>query len=109
MELTITHQVGTQVALISCDGQPSRMSDLQSLLFKDEEELLNDPVAYGKAAYQALFPPETPTQRALASAPERILLITTDTDLEAVPWEYAYGPNNFLVLECQLVRSLPAD
>ena len=48
-------------------------------------------------------------QRALANAPERILLVTTDNDLDAVPWEYAYGPDGFLVLECHFVRGLPAE
>ncbi len=73
------------------------------------QEFFNDPVTYGKKLYTALFPQETLAQRALADAPERILFITLDDDLDAVPWEYAYGPNGFLILECHFVRGLPAE
>src|SRR5712691_3192624 len=109
MELTLTRQAGTQVA-VTCDGQPSHTFDLPPL--PDEKKLLyvpDYPIAYGKALYTALFPPGTAAQRTLATTPERILLVTTDPDLDAIPWEYAYGPDGFLVLDCQFVRGLPAE
>ena len=31
-----------------------------------------------------------------------------DEDLDAIPWEYAHGPEGFLVLEYHLVRGIPA-
>ena len=70
---------------------------------------LDDPVAYGKAIYQALFPPDTAAWSALNANPERILFVSTDDTIDAIPWEYAYGPDDFLVLECHFVRGLPAD
>src|SRR5437667_3027666 len=66
-------------------------------------------MAYGKVVYLALFPPESLARHGLETIPERILLVTTDNDLDAIPWEYAYGPDGFLVLECHFVRGLPAE
>ena len=112
MELLLAYQVGTQVS-VSCDGQPSHTFDLWTLT--PNKGLLqppDDPVAYGKAIYQALFPPGTPASHALneelQKTPARILLVMAHDDLDAVPWEYAYGPEGFLVLECHFVRGLPA-
>src|SRR5947209_4492448 len=116
MELTLTRQDGMQVQ-VTCDEQPSHSFDIRALVPDDEKKLrhpLADPVAYGKAIYAALFPPETAASRALAGEPERILLVTTDDDLDAIPWEYAYGvygtddTDDFLVLQCHVVRGLPA-
>ena len=118
MELTLTHQSNTQVA-VACDGQPSHTFDLRQLV-PDENvpgrppQPLADPVVYGRAVHQALFPPDTPAAQALAAGPERILLVATDPStssgqaLQAVPWEYAYG-DDFLVLDCPFVRGLPPD
>ena len=115
MELTLTRQEGTQ-AQVTCDNQPSHSFDIRTLIPDDQNKLphpLNDPMAYGKAIYAALFPPETAASHALANAPERILFVTTDDDLDAIPWEYAYGPygtddtDDFLVLACHVVRGLP--
>ena len=108
MELTLTRQAGTQVA-VTCDGQPSHTFELPPL--PDEKKLLYSPdypTTYGKTLYTALFPPETAAQRTLATTPGHILLVTTDPDLDAIPWEYAYGPDGFLVLDCHFVRGLPA-
>ena len=113
MELTLTRQSGTQVQ-VTCDGQPSHDFDLQSLVPAEEGQAglpqpLKDPVAYGKAAYQALFPAGSPAHRGLEATPERILLVTTDDTTDAVPWEYAYGPDGFLVAEYPFVRGLPPE
>ena len=84
MELTLTRQAGTQVA-VTCDGQPSHTFDLPPL--PDEKKLLYSPdypIAYGKTLYTTLFPPETPAQSTLATTPERILLVSTDPDLDAI-------------------------
>jgi hypothetical protein len=116
MELTLVRQAGTQV-LVTCDGQPSHTFDLLTLVpgEKGPPQPLDDPVAYGKAVYQALFQPETAARRELDAMPERILLVTTDDTIDAIPWEYAYGlygaedSENFLVLACHFVRGLPDD
>jgi hypothetical protein len=111
MELTLAHQTEIEIN-VTCDGQRSHTFDLRTLIPNQEKEPsqpMDDPVAYGKAVYLALFPPETLARHALEIKPERILFVTTDPDLDAIPWEYAYGPDGFLVLECQFVRGLPAD
>jgi CHAT domain len=103
----------------------SHRVDLQPLLFQNEEEktrsILHDPVAYGKKLYAALFPPNSIAQQALATMPERLLIVASDPLLDAIPWEYVYGPyraddstspgyaGNFLVLECPFVRGLPTS
>ena len=116
MELVLTRQAGTQVAVV-CDSQPSHTFDLRTLIPNDRKEPpqpLEGPVAYGKAVYTALFAAGTASRRELESAPKRILLVSTDNELDAVPWEYAYGAyglpagsDGFLVLECHFVRGLP--
>jgi hypothetical protein len=117
MELTLARQSGTQVA-VTCNDQPSHTFDLRTLIPNDDKgppQPLDDPVAYGKAVYQALFPPGTAARRALHAMPERILLVTTDNTIDTIPWEYAYGLygaedlENFLVLACHFVRGLPPD
>ncbi|MFL5658565.1 MAG: tetratricopeptide repeat protein [Ktedonobacteraceae bacterium] len=114
MELTLTRQTGTQVAVTS-DGQSSHTFDLRTLIPGDEgsPHPIDNPLGYGKTLYTALFPPETPARRALDNMPERILLVATGNDLDAIPWEYAHGPygsedpGGFLVTTCHFVRGLP--
>src|ERR1700730_1992827 len=113
MEITLTRQGGTQVQ-VTCDGQPSHSFDLQSLMPAAEgqpglPQPLDDPVTYGKAAYSALFPSASPGRRTLDAMPDRILLVTTDDAIDAIPWEYTYGPDGFLVAEYPFVRGLPPD
>ncbi len=116
MELTLARQDETQV-LVTCDGQPSHTFDLLTIVpgEKGPPQPLDDPVAYGKTVYQALFPPETAARRELDATPERILLVATDDTIDSIPWEYAYGLygaddiENFLVLSCHFVRGLPLD
>ena len=111
MELTLAHQTETEIT-VTCDGQPSHTFDVRTLSLNNEKERphqLDDPVAYGEAIYRALFPPESLARHRLETIPERILLVTTDSDLDAIAWEYVYGPDGFLVLECHFVRGLPAD
>ncbi len=99
---------------VTCDGQSYHSFDLQSLVPAEEgqpglTQPLDDPVAYGKAAYQALFPAGTLARRTLEAMPERILLVTTDETIDAVPWEYANSPDGFLVAEYPFVRGLPSE
>jgi tetratricopeptide (TPR) repeat protein len=116
MELTLARLDGTQVT-VTYDGQFSHTFDLLTLFPGDKgpPQPLDDPVSYGRAVYQALFPPETIARRELETVPERILLVTTDDTIDAVPWEYAYGLygaddiENFLVLSCHFVRGFPFD
>ncbi len=116
MELTLTRRDGTQVT-VTYDGQFSHKFDLLTLFpgEKGPPQPLDDPVVYGKAVYQALFPQETVARRELDAMPERILLVTTDDSCDTILWEYAYGlygaedVENFLVLACHFVRGLPLD
>jgi tetratricopeptide (TPR) repeat protein len=115
IELTLKHQNETNISVI-CDGQPSHFFDLHLLSLNNDEGITHppvDPVAYGKAIYQALFPLGTPAQLALehtlSMISPRLLLVTTDEELDAVPWEYIHGPEGFLIPECHFVRGLPID
>ena len=110
MELTLTRQTGTQV-LVTCDNQSSHTFDLLALVPGNNglPYPLDDPIIYGKAIYQALFPQETAAWIALNARPERILFVSTDNDIDTIPWEYAYGSDDFLILEYHFVRGLPAD
>lgn len=116
MELTLERQVGSQV-LVTCDNQASHTFDLLTLIPNEKglPQPLDNPVAYGQVLYAAVFPSGTLAQRALEDSPERILLVTSDNDLDAIPWEYVYGPfgsedsESFLILECHFVRGLPTD
>jgi len=111
MELILTRQFGSRIAVI-CNGDLSHTFDLSMLPLTGTDHLpqfRNNPVAYGQAIYHALFLPETLAQRTLESTFERILLVTTDNDLDAVAWEYAYGPSDFIVLDHPFARGLSAD
>src|SRR6266566_3331244 len=116
MELTPARQTETQV-LVTCDGQLSHTFDVLTL-FPGEQgppQPVDDPIGYGVAVYQALFPPESAARRELDAMPERILLVTSDDTIDTIPWEYAYGLygaediENFLVLACHVVRGIPLD
>jgi len=116
MELTLSRQAGTQV-LVTCDSEPSHTFDMLTLVPGEQgpPQPVDDPVAYGTAVYQALFPPASTARRKLDAMPERILLVSNDDTIDAIAWEYAYGLygaddiENFLTLACQFVRGLPAD
>ena len=110
MELILTRKTGTQV-LVTCDERSSHTFDLLTLVPGNNglSHPLDDPVAYGKAIYQALFPPEATARSTLNANPERILFVSTDDTIDAIPWEYAYGPDDFVVLEYHFVRGLPVN
>lgn len=123
MELILLSQSEHEVA-VTCDGQHSHTFDPQPLQFAENEEkmpLQDDIVAYGKNVYEALFAPGSLARKALAGQPDRLLLVPTTTELDAIPWEYAYGSygsedphapdysEDLLLLECPFVRGLPAE
>ncbi len=119
MELTLTLQGSTTVT-VSCDEGPSHTFDLNRLLPAEKisgrpPQPLDDPLAYGQAVYQALFPPKSLTARLLDSelkrsaSQRRLLLVAGTASLEAIPWEYARGPESWLVCELPFVRGLPAS
>src|SRR5579884_687324 len=112
MELTLARLSGPQVS-VSCDGQLSHSFNLWDI-FPDSDKGLpspvDNPITYGKALYQALFPPGTPAHRSISdSMPSRLLLVPSDEHLDAVPWEYIHGSKGFLAQECHFVRGLPID
>ena len=120
MELVLALHEETHLS-VTCNNIFSHTADLQPLLFQNEEEariMLDDPVAYGKKIYHALFPPDTPAQQALAAIPERLLLVASEPLLDAIAWEYTYGAldpaapdhtENFLIHEYPFVRGLPKE
>ncbi|HCI82975.1 MAG TPA: hypothetical protein DHW02_25165, partial [Ktedonobacter sp.] len=108
MELTLS-RTGDHLVLVTCDGHDSHTFDLLSLRadLNKQPPLLVDPISSGKLLFHALFAPETPACAALMASPSRILLVPGDDLLDALPWEYAYGPDGFLVCDVPFVRGLP--
>src|SRR5689334_8299467 len=93
MELILTRRNSSATIAISCDGQHSHTFDLHGILPGSKTGLpqpIDDPETYGTALYHALFPEETPAGRAIANSPERILFVSGDDKIDALPWEYAY-------------------
>lgn len=114
MELTLTRTSDFQVT-VTCDGAPSHTFDLRALtpdaaIPGGPPPPLQDPVTYGKSAFQALFPVGSLAAQALAvlPLPGHILLVTTDDAVQAVPWELTHGPDAFVACDHHLVRGLPA-
>src|SRR5690348_5306060 len=93
MELILTHQTKTEIGVI-CDGHLSHIFDLQPLLLENKKDLMVNAVVYGKKLYEALFPVGTQAQQALVALldnpPGYLLMVAIDSDLEGIPWEYAY-------------------
>lgn len=109
MELTLTREPGDTIA-VACDGEPSHTFDLHAIPRDDPEERPpHDPVAYGQALFQLLFPQAAAARQALNADPDRIVLVTTDAELQAVAWEYLHGPDGFVVVDHAFVRGLPHD
>src|SRR5215472_8980323 len=106
IELTLTQQTPTTVT-VTCNGQHSHTFENSTLPAQSESAILKDPITYGKALYQALFPPDTLAQQTLAQTPERLLLVAETDALDAIAWEYLHGSDGFLVLETPFVRGLP--
>jgi len=112
MELTLTRPPDSAQVVVACEGAPSHTFDLTRLIpargvTGRPPQPLEDPIKYGEAVYAALFPPNSPAQRALEAQPERILLVLEDVELHTIPWEYACSPRGFLVLDFHFVRGLP--
>lgn len=110
MELTLSLN-GTQVE-VSCNGMHSHSFDFLTLIpdstiIERPPQPLNDPIVYGRAVYEALFPDESLAYQALYARPERLLIVPSDTTLDAVPWEYIYGPSGFIVLDVPFIRGIP--
>ena len=111
MELILTRHFGSRIA-VTCDGQLSHTFDLSTLPPSGTDHLpqfLDDPATYGRAIYRVLFLPETLAQHHWIAHQNAFCLVTTDKDLDAVAWEYAYGPSGFIVLDRPFVRGLPTD
>lgn len=100
------------IVRVTCNGLLSHEFELIKVFLPAGTEYQTgaprfDPVEYGQTLFQALFPENTTASRTLAQAPQRILLVAGDEELESVPWEYLYGPNGYLVLSHEFVRGLP--
>src|SRR5579859_6807102 len=108
IELTLTQQTPTVVA-VTCNGQHSHTFENSVVPEISEAAILKDPVAYGRVLYQALFLSGTTAQQTLAQMPERLLLVAETDALDAIAWEYLYGPDGFIVLEMSFIRGLPPE
>lgn len=111
MEISIAHQTETQIS-VHVNTQYSHIFDLTPLILPEKQrkiQILNDPISYGQALYAALFAPGTPALTYLEHGPEHIILVTSDDDLDTIPWEYLCGPDGFLARAYQFVRGLPVE
>lgn len=111
MELQLAAEPGGKIA-VYCDDLSSHCFDLTILFPTQGVEVrpLQPSDAsreFGAAMFQALFPDGSPARQALDTKPRRILLVTTDETLQAIPWEYACGPGGFLVLDFLPLRARP--
>ena len=109
VQLTRPDTSAAEVSVV-CDNQLSHSFDLH-ILFPSEEvsHPIDNPVAYGSALYAALFPTGSLALETLEGQLERIVLVTTDEELDALPWEYVHGPDGFLVTQYPFVRGLPVE
>lgn len=126
MELVLTRPTNqTYGVTVICNGQFSHFFNFRLILLSEHQSQppspLSDPTIYGKALYSALFPYKSLALHCLEGKPERLLLVAMDHELDAIPWEYIYGPygpqdtghyqqeETFLVLACHVVRGLPEE
>lgn len=108
MEVSLTRSDATASQVtVTCDGQVSHIFDLDTA--NSLPHPMKNPIAYGKALYQALFPPGSPSRKTLTQERERILLVAHDELLDAIAWEYLYGPDGFVVCDVPFVRGLPPE
>ncbi|MCK4782896.1 MAG: tetratricopeptide repeat protein [Desulfobacteraceae bacterium] len=106
MEITLDPFPDNMVG-VKCDGRHSHAFSRSSLI-DVTPAALEEPRIYGEKIYRALFPAGTPAQAGIMSGPDRILLVAPD-DLQEIPWEYAFGPEGFVVLNRHFVRGLPPE
>jgi hypothetical protein len=113
MEIMLSYRTGSQIA-VSCDQTFSHHFDLTTLI-PDEKVLgrpphpMENPVGYGTALSNALFPAGTPARQALDAKPDRIVLVTQEDQLQAIPWEYLFDAGDFIVAVYPFVRALPPE
>jgi len=107
MELFLTrHDAHIQAQV---NGSASHEFSIHALDFSRDDPLATryDPQPYGARLYAALFPRDSAAARALADAPDALLLVIDDAELQRVPWEYLYDGQTFLALKMPLTRGLP--
>jgi hypothetical protein len=112
MEIQLSFVAG-QVQII-CNDQVSHKVNLETLLINDQSDdqfLLPfvDPVGYGQALFAALFPPDSLARQVYERNSDPILLVATQPEVQAIAWEYLYGPQGFVVCERPFMRGLPPD
>jgi tetratricopeptide (TPR) repeat protein len=110
MEINLTKNAHNQ-CLVTCDGQFSHAFSSAELFPEQQAEknLLSNPVETGKRLFDVLFRAGTPARTAWEAHPKRILLVCSEVELDAIPWEYLHSPNAFIVLDVAFVRGLPAS
>ena len=115
MELTLEQTGDGRQIAVGVDGRFSHHFDLFDLVPIDHNpegppQPVDDPQAYGRAAYQALFPPDSPAAQALADRPRRLLLVAEGRAVQNVPWEYACSEESgYLVCRLPFVRGLTPE
>jgi hypothetical protein len=98
MELYLKKESADEISVV-CDGGPSH-----SFILAD---LPSEPIEIGAILFSELFRDGTPAHAAWMAHPKRILFVTEDVELDAIPWEHLYSPDGFIVLDIAFVRGLP--
>ena len=116
LELTLT-PTGVNQVRVAVNGTPAHRFDLGAIAPTAEggRVIPDDPAAYGRALYAALFPPDGPAAEALTALPAApdpratLLLVLDHPVLDAIPWELLHDGARFLALDFYLLRGLPPD
>ncbi|MBI4639500.1 MAG: ATP-binding protein, partial [Candidatus Tectomicrobia bacterium] len=117
LELTIKHQAEGRYT-VAVNGEFSHQFDIAEITLTPEryqKELLKATPRYGQRLFQALFLERSAAHQALAQRPEApnpagtLLIVTENPEAQAIPWEYLYDSNDYLVLKYYLIRGIPSE
>lgn len=97
MEIFLDRKSNTELTVF-CDGQYSHAFILPDV---------TQPTAkLGAALYQALFPQNTISHITWSKRPDRILLVSGNSEIDNLPWEQLQGPDGLIVLQTDFVRGV---
>ncbi len=117
MEITLTLKSGQDVEVLVNSKVSHQFPLLTVIPGKDESgrlpQPLEDPTDYGAALFAALFRSGSLAaevlQQELTRSDRRLWLVTAETTVDAIAWEYLYRPEGFLALDLPITRALPAE
>ncbi|MBI3536608.1 MAG: CHAT domain-containing protein [Chloroflexi bacterium] len=111
MELVLTRQNNdVRVFVDESESHSFSISDL-ALAENDFLAFIRNLETFGARLYRALFPENSPAQRARSSlkAKDALLIVTQDPDLQRIPWEYLRDSKDYLTRKYFITRGLPRE